>query len=227
MNFRNVLRLLSGRLFWIALLILIQFFVLMYVVLWASYKQGLYIAFSFLSILMLFGVFTRQEKPAYKMVWLFLIGIFPVFGGVLYLVMANKKLGYFSRKKTAKFRQSLPDSSLFADDADSSIPEYAYDYHRISQYIKNVTGLPAWGNTECRYFPYSEEFFLDVIDEIRKAERFIFIEYFIIGEGKWWDSILKELRKKADEGVDVRIIYDDLGSINALPPKYRKQENPK
>ena len=220
MNFRKVLRLLSGRLFWIALLILIQFFVLMYVVLWASYKQGLYIAFSFLSILMLFGVFTRQEKPAYKMVWLFLIGIFPVFGGVLYLVMANKKLGYFSRKKTAKFRQSLPDSSLFADDADSAIPEYAYDYHRISQYIKNVTGLPAWGNTECRYFPYSEEFFLDVIDEIRKAERFIFIEYFIIGEGKWWDSILKELRKKADEGVDVRIIYDDLGSINALPPKY-------
>ena len=219
---RKILKLLTGRLFWIALLILVQFFFLVYAVLWASHERIFYFAFTALSITMLFVVFTRQEKPAYKMVWLFLIGIFPIFGGVLYLLMANKKLGYFSRKKTARFRQSLPDSSYFVENADTALSEYAPEYHRISEYIKNVTGLSSWGNTECTYFAYSEEFFLDVINEIRKAERFIFIEYFIIGEGKWWERILEELRKKVGEGVDVRVIYDDVGSINCIPGRYDK-----
>ena len=217
---RKILKLLTGRLFWIASLILVQFFFLVYAVIWASYKQGFYLAFTALSVIMLFVVFTRQEKPAYKMVWLFLIGIFPIFGGVLYLLMANKKLGYFSRKKTAKFRQSLPDSSFFVENADTALSEHAPEYHRISEYIKNVTGLSAWGNTDCHYFAYSEEFFLDVLEEIKKAEHFIFIEYFIIGEGKWWSLILEELKKKVSEGVDVRVIYDDVGSINCLPNRY-------
>ena len=198
----------------------IQFGLLLYVVLWASYAKGFYLAFSLLSVLMLFVVFTRPEKPAYKMVWMFLIGILPVFGGVLYLMMANKKLGYFSRKKTRKFLKALPDESAFPETAEAGISEKAPEYSHISTYIRNKTGLPAWGNTECEYFYYSEEFFHDVLREIKNAKRFIFIEYFIIGEGKWWNRILEELLKKASEGVDVRVIYDDMGSINSIPAHY-------
>ena len=62
---RKILKLLTGRLFWIASLILVQFFFLVYAVIWASYKQGFYLAFTALSVIMLFVVFTRQEKPAY------------------------------------------------------------------------------------------------------------------------------------------------------------------
>ena len=80
----------TQRLFWFAVFIVIQFGFLLYVVLWASYALGYYIAFNLLSIVMLFVVFTRSEKPAYKMVWMFLIGILPVFGGVLYLLMAKR-----------------------------------------------------------------------------------------------------------------------------------------
>ncbi len=198
----------------------IQFGLLLYVVLWASYAKGFYLAFSLLSVLMLFVVFTRPEKPAYKMVWMFLIGILPVFGGVLYLMMANKKLGYFSRKKTRKFLKALPDESAFPETAEAGISEKAPEYSHISTYIRNKTGLPAWGNTECEYFYYSEEFFHDVLREIKNAKRFIFIEYFIIGEGKWWNRILEELLKKVSEGVDVRVIYDDMGSINSIPAHY-------
>ncbi len=217
---RKLLKAMTQRLFWFAIFMAVQFALLLYVVLWASYAKGFYLAFSLLSIIMLFVVFTRPEKPAYKMVWMFLIGILPVFGGVLYLMMANKKLGYFSRKKMKRFQKSLPNESLFPETADTALYDSAPEYSHISRYIFNTTGLPAWGGTSCSYFYYSEEFFIDVIEEIRKAERFIFIEYFIIGEGKWWSRILDELLKKVRAGVDVRIIYDDMGSINSIPARY-------
>ena len=217
---RKLLKAMTQRLFWFAVFIVIQFGFLLYVVLWASYALGYYIAFNLLSIVMLFVVFTRSEKPAYKMVWMFLIGILPVFGGVLYLLMANKKLGYFSRKKTRMFLKTLPEASAFPATGEASLYEEFPEYSHISRYIKNITGLPAWGNTECTYFYYSEEFFHDVLKEIETAERFIFIEYFIIGEGKWWGRILEALKKKVKDGVDVRVIYDDMGSINSVPGHY-------
>lgn len=217
---RKLLKPMTQRLFWFVIFMVIQFVILLYVVLWASYAKGFYLAFSILSVVMLFVVFTRPEKPAYKMVWMFLIGILPVFGGVLYLIMANKKLGYFSRKKTRKFLKSLPAASAFPETGEAAMDEVAPEYSHISRYIKNVTGLPAWGNTECTYFYYSEEFFHDVLKEINEAKRFIFIEYFIIGEGKWWDRILEALLAKVKEGVDVRLIYDDMGSINSIPNRY-------
>ncbi len=217
---RKLVKLLTSRLFWTALIFVAEFVFILNLVFRMSYNSYLFFALSLLSILMQFAVFSRSEKPAYKMVWMFLIGIFSVFGGVLYLMMANKKLGYFSRKKTRQFLRTLPDESFFEGSADDMLYAAAPEYRRLSSYIKHETGLSAWSNTECTYFQYSEEFFLDVIEEIRHAERFIFIEYFIIGEGKWWTRILSELRKKVAEGVDVRIIYDDLGSINAVPAGY-------
>ena len=217
---RKLLKAMTQRLFWFVVFMAIQFGLLLYAVLWASYAKGFYLAFSILSILMLFVVFTRPEKPAYKMVWMFLIGILPVFGGVLYMIMANKKLGYFSRKKMKRFLKTLPDASAFPETADAALFEEIPEYSHISRYIYNTTGLPSWKGTECTYFYYSEEFFHDVLSEIKKARSFIFIEYFIIGEGKWWSRILDELIKKVGEGVDVRIIYDDMGSISSIPNRY-------
>ena len=183
---RKLLKPLTQRLFWFAVSIILQAGLLVYAVLWASYAKGFYIAFNVLSVVTLFMVFTRSEKPAYKMVWMFLIGIFPVFGGVLYLMMANKKLGYFSRRKTRRFLQSLPDRSAFDETAEKELAEKVPELARLTGFIRATTGLPAWSGTECRYFYYSEEFFHDLIAEARKARKFIFIEYFIIGEGKWW-----------------------------------------
>lgn len=217
---RKLFKPLTQRLFWFAVSIILQAGLLVYAVLWASYAKGFYIAFNVLSVVTLFMVFTRSEKPAYKMVWMFLIGIFPVFGGVLYLMMANKKLGYFSRRKTRRFLQSLPGRSSFDETAEKELAEKVPEHARLTGFIRATTGLPAWSGTECRYFYYSEEFFHDLIAEARKARKFIFIEYFIIGEGKWWSRILSVLEEKVSEGVDVRIIYDDMGSINVLPAGY-------
>ena len=96
---RKALRFFTSRLFWTVLVIVVQFLILVYAVFWASFQAGYMYAFMTLSVVMSFVVFTRNEKPAYKTVWIFLIAVLPILGGVLYDLMANKKLGRFSRKR--------------------------------------------------------------------------------------------------------------------------------
>lgn len=83
--------------------------------------------------------------------------------------------------------------------------------------------MPIYKNSKTKYFPSGEEYFSALIDELQKAKRFIFIEYFIINEGKMWDSVYSILRVKAQAGLDIRIIYDDLGCINTLPQNFKKE----
>ena len=88
------------------------------------------------------------------------------------------------------------------------------------QYISNYVGYPIYDNTEIKYFPLGEDVYPVMIEELKKAKKFIFLEYFIIGKGKMWQGILDILEQKVKEGVDVRVIYDDVGSISSLPNKY-------
>ena len=220
---RKLFKVLTSRLLWSVLAFILQFAVIAYFVIWASYYKGYFYFFFFFSILMGFVVFTRPEKPAYRTVWIFLICIFPLYGAVLYFLMANKKLGYFSRKKTAAFRKTLPAPGSYHASADEELYGISPEFRKLSLFVRNSTGMSAWKNTECRYFEYADEFFTDLLAEIPRARRFIFIEYFIIGEGYWWDRILSELEKKVGEGVDVRVIYDDMGSISSLPKNYDRK----
>ena len=219
---RRLLRLLSSRLFWMLLLFSTQTLFLVYLVLWASFSEGAFLFFMGLSGVLGIIVMSREERAPYKLVWLFIIAILPLFGGVFYLLFGNKKIGRLSEKKIDAFSKKLPDSSCYIstiEDGYKSIPD---EYKRTSTFIKNTTSLPAWANTETEYFAYGEDFFSDAVKELKKAKRFIFIEYFIIAEGKWWSRILDILKEKAKEGVDIRVIYDDMGSIGTLPKYYFK-----
>ena len=87
-------------------------------------------------------------------------------------------------------------------------------------YIHNSTEYPVYENTSVEYYASGEEMFLRMLEELEKAKHFIFMEYFIIHEGAFWDSVLDILKRKAQEGLDIRIIYDDMGSISTLPKDY-------
>ncbi len=218
---RKLLKFVTSRLLWTVIIILIQTAIFAYGIFWASFKAGYFLAFMGLSVIMSFVVFTRQEKPAYKMVWMFLIAVLPVFGGVLYALMANKKLGRVGQKKLSRYLRKASPKGQIADYGHSD-PELDGKVRRISAYAEKMTALPAWKGNDCTYFYYADEFFLDLLGEIERAERFIFIEYFIIGLGYWWSRILHLLEMKAAQGVDVRVMYDDMGSINVLPAGYCK-----
>lgn len=217
---KRILKLLSSRLFWMFIIFASQAVFVVYLVLKASFAEGALYFFIALSVVLAVIVMSRKERVPYKMTWLFLLSVFPLFGGVFYLLFGNKKIGKLSEKRVAAFSKRAPDTSSYASDAKDGFKAIPDEYKRTATFIRNTTGLPAWGDTECHYFAYGEDFFSDVIKELEKAERFIFIEYFIIAEGKWWNRILEILKEKARRGVDVRIIYDDMGTISCLPASY-------
>lgn len=177
------------------------------------------IAVSALVVLWLVG---NRSNPAYKIAWLIPILIFPVFGGLLYLLFGGHHLSRHTRKKM----QGLDASAQEAMGEDLGVLSILEEQDRgaanQSRYIKYASNCPVHGNTETEYFPLGELKFARLMEELKKAEHYIFLEYFIIEEGVMWNAILEVLEEKAAHGVDVRVIYDDIGCMFTLPRNYSK-----
>ena len=172
------------------------------------------------SLLVVLHIINRPINPAYKLAWCTTILLSPIFGGLFYLVLSVNR----TRKK---FRKSIRDSVAVAKSHLHQEPEILEQIHSISKhaspqaaYIHNQAKYPVYPNTGVRYFASGEEMFMCMLEELEKAEHFIFMEYFIVHEGAFWDSVLDILKRKAREGVEVKMIYDDMGSISTLPSKY-------
>lgn len=93
----------------------------------------------------------------------------------------------------------------------------------MARYLERAAGCPVYGNTETKYYSLGDLCFPDMLEALEAAERFIFLEYFIIEEGVFWDKIFEVLCRKAAEGIEVRVIYDDIGSIFTLPSTFNKK----
>ena len=218
----NVVKTMFQRVVVVALCILAQvgYFVL---VVWQFQEQNdwFYFALMLLSILVCLVVITKNSNPAYKIAWIVPIMAFPVFGGLFYLILGGNRLSRRQQKKMQSieqnFRQHLPQNPETAR-ALSAMNEGA---GLQSRYIQNVAGCPVYGKTETTYFPLGDDAFPAMLEALRSAEKYIFLEYFIIGEGVMWESILEILAEKAAQGLDVRVMYDDFGCITLLPSGYR------
>lgn len=161
----------------------------------------------------------RDFYPAYKISWVFFIGLLPGLGTASFIFFGDKKPSRRMRKTLAPLeKQHLPDLAQ-VDDL-SGISDTRLE--KTCRYIKDYGPYPAWKDTETRYYPLGDMLYPDLLDDLRAAKRFIFIEFFIISEGEMWGGIEEVLRDKARAGVDVRVIYDDVGSIKALPKNFQK-----
>ena len=120
------------------------------------------------------------------------------------------------QKKSAALLEENPETRGRLNEMDPSIA-------RQSEYITRLSGFPVCENTEADYFQVGDDMFPVLVEELKKAEHYIFIEYFIINDGVMWNTILDILEEKAAQGVDVRLIYDDFGCLTTLPSKYYKR----
>ena len=91
------------------------------------------------------------------------------------------------------------------------------------KYISAEGRYPAFTGTGSKYFEAGEKYFEALLEDLKNAEHFIFLEYFIIKKSRLWDEIFEILRQKSENGVEIRIIYDDIGSINHLPRSFHKK----
>ena len=180
-----------------------------------------YLASLTLSIIIVFIIINNKSNPSYKIAWIVPVMIFPIFGGLFYLLYGGNKLSTREKLKMVIQNIEMTNSLKQDDEIIKKIGDKSIYAKNQSEYILNYAKCPVYNNTETTYFKIGEEKFEALLRELKKAVKFIFLEYFIIQEGKMFNSILEILEEKAKQGVDVRLIYDDVGCIVTLPHNYK------
>lgn len=183
----------------------------------ANYGTWVYGFLILASLSMSLFVIWRDDNPAFKVGWILLICLLPILGGTMYLFFGNKRPARLLKKKLE------PEEKLHYKDLVQEAELNKISNRRLCktmEYVSKECHYPAWENTKATYYPSGESIFPDILEDLKSASKFIFLEFFIIGEGTMWQEISTILKDKASEGVDVRIIYDDVGSIQVLPRKF-------
>ncbi len=221
---KGLLRVVFSRVGFVALLIFIEIGLLVSVYSWfMEYFQWLALVQLVFSIGMIFYLFNSAMDASAKLTWLFLIMLFPVPATIM-LWYTRENIGHrFVQARIDEIIKEtwgkLPQKKEILED--ESITESGMD--SLHHYLGRSGCFPIYKNTEVTYFPLGENKFEAMLEELKKAEKFIFLEYFIIEEGMMWGSILKILADKAAAGVDVRVMYDGMCEIALLTSDYPKR----
>ena len=158
----------------------------------------------------------RNTNPEYKVTWMAVL-LIPVAGVFLYFLFFERRLSDRETELLLAIKDEL------TDEENDRLPEKNEEHYGIVRTLLADDELArVYHGTTSTFFPSGEEYFEHLIADIKEAKRFIFLEYFIIEEGELWQRILTELKKKAREGVDVRVLYDDIGCMQTLSPLYER-----
>lgn len=215
---------LFGRVMFIALAILMQVAFLVLIVLYLDTNS--YVAFvvsmifAFIAVLHLIN---RDMSPEGKVTWVIVLLVVPIAGVLLYIMFSQNRI---SRHQQKLLRKIYDESIEHLASPPSSFETYRDSlgvYYGQGKYLSSFPTTTIHDNTETLYFSDGREFWLDLLEQLKRAEKFIFLEYFIIERGVMWDAILEVLEEKVKAGVEVRVMYDDIGCISKLPANYYRK----
>lgn len=206
----------------LTLLAFIQIFIIY--LLYTSTKQiKLYmdVLFILICIGIILYIVYRNINPAYKIVWIIFIAIFPVAGFLFYLFFGNSKMP----EKLNKKAQTIINNSnkfLYRDDTlYRSLKSENTDAYKQAEYIYNTSLFPMYKNSKVEYINDGQKYFSKLLKDIECAKKYIFIEYFIVSKSELWDDVFELLDKKSKEGVRIFIIADEIGSLGRLPKGFK------
>ncbi len=220
----GILRMLFGRTTIVAALVLLQAYVL-YLMLVAAIDVSQYInmGLSVLGFCIFVSIVNSDMNSSFKIAWITPILVFPVFGGFFYLYceldLGKRRL----IRKTMRIENIVTSRMKVDEPTQERFREEAPDERGILEYFRQSGNTPAFPCEYTQFFSSGEEKIPKLIEMLKKAERFIFLEYFIIFEGSVWDDCLAVLREKAKQGVEVRVLYDGMSSLTRLPIGYFKK----
>ena len=216
------LKLIFSRIVIISLSIILQ--IAVFVAIGYSFNKQYYLIhliFFIIGALIVLLIFVKDEPASFKLPWIMLILIVPFFGIIIYLLLGNK----FLPKKVINKIKELEKNAIVLRDNNSSInelkeiDELAYGQ---AQYLISSTKLPLYKNIETNYYPTGQEFYQELLDKLKQAKKYIFMEYFIIEDKEMFRTIIKILEEKIKENVKIYLMYDDVGSIGKVPWNYYK-----
>ncbi len=179
-----------------------------------------YIAAYLTTIACILKIISSDDNPDYKVPWLLFVIILPIVGFMLYLMFYTRKLKPKFVKRLEQLHNTAykHDDTVLMDELKQSDPMAAAQAKMLCE----IADTHLFTNTKQTYFPLGEDMHESLLEDLQKAEKFIYMEYFIIEEGKFWNSILEVLKEKAANGVEVKVLYDDIGCMATLPGDYSK-----
>ncbi len=224
---RKTVQKLFSRMVVVALGILLQL-VWLFAVLYQFSEQYRFanIVVTIVGILTAFYVISRPFNPAAKLAWTVVLLTVPLLGILIYFVFGRPGLTKHTQEGMEAVNLRIETQLKQDVQVQKHIKETDAQILRQSEYILRQAKFPVYEHTETKYYPCGEVMFEDMLSAIRKAEHFVFLEYFIISPGVMFDRLLEVLEQKVRQGVDVRLIYDDIGCVATLPVDFvRYMEN--
>ena len=221
-NNKVVKKILYGRFIMIILLLLLQLTIFsLFIFALDPYLKYFIGGSNILSILFIIYLANCKGKNEFKIAWLLPVIILPFFGISLYFLYKINWGGY--KLNTSIKNEELKSLPYLKPTSNSEEAKKLYPKAQdIASYLEHNGNFPCYTNSFIKYFPSGEDFFSDIIKELKNAKNFIFLEYFIIEPGYMWSTILSILKDKVKQGVEVKILYDSLGSISLSSREYEK-----
>ena len=225
LRLKKILKLMFGQTAFIVLALLVQigFFLSAGSCIMSDESfRAINLALRALSIILMIYILNKPGNPEFKLSWIIQIAVFPIYGSLFYLYVQGQKVPLLINKEHKRLRRQ---SASYIRQDPAVLEELADDPHKQNfvRYMNEYADVSAFKNTAVTYFSLGEEKWADMLAELEKAEKYIFLEYYIIEEGEMWDSILAVLQRKAARGVDVRLMYDGMGCLPKLPYGYHKK----
>ena len=179
--------------------------------------------FKVVGLIMILIIINSDMITEGKMAWVLLFLIFPLFAFIIYRMFVWYKAPKRHRRFYAQVKKKVADinkrSTKEVDQLKTNIQNVSGQF----EYIYQTSNLKTYANSNVKYLGSGEAFYNDLLEALNKAQKYIFMEYFIIERGQMWNKILNILQSKVKAGVEVRVMYDDLGTIHKLPYNYAKR----
>lgn len=220
---KGLLRFVFSRISLLAVLIVLQLLVLVgSVSMLDDYWRYFSVILDGISLIAIIYIINEKSNPAFKLCWILFIVVFPVVGLLFYLFMKLQSATKVIRRRLLDLeKQTKPymtQNEGTVEDLRRSKPANA----NLAHYLGNTLSFPVHHNTAVKYFPLGEDKFEELKMQLKKATDYIFMEYFIVDEGRMWGEVLEILREKVSEGVEVRFMYDGMCNV-LLPYHFQKK----
>lgn len=220
---KRIWRLIYSRVFIVLLLLMIT----VVSIFWAvtsvtAYMPTLFIVLQIFSIIVAITIVNRPMNASFKLTWiLFVMGV-PIFGALFYFILQSNIETRRYRKNFQKQADALKEYGHTSYKVMSGLGDKDKEQLKLAHYLSEHVGYALHANSDARYYPSGEDWFEDLLVDLHQAKKYIFMEYYIVDFGYMWETVLEILKEKADQGVEVRFMYDGMNSLNNLPYNYYK-----
>lgn len=221
---KGILNVIFSRIFVVVALVIIQLVIFAAGIIYMQdYATYIYVFFLILGVVSVIYIINHDSNPAFKITWIMLIMVAPVLGAAFYAFMQIQPGTALLKKRLADLNKEvghyMQQDKEVLEELRVSKPANA----NMVTYLNNKISFPVYRNTAVTYFASGEEKFEEMKKQLKKAEHYIFLEYFIVEKGVMWNEILDILKEKVWQGVDVRFMYDGMCSMFQLPYHYDKE----